>query len=262
MRVPLFVLVSSLALAANEEFFEAARTGDTAALKSHLDKGVPVDSKWRYDQTALLIASRRGHAEAVKLLIERGADVNATDSFYKMSALVGAASDRRSEVVRLLLAKGAKGKEQVLSMAAGQGNAEMVKVVLESGGLNAPSLNQALALADSRKHTEVAELLTKAGAVKPQAPNHNIDPKLLARYTGTYRNEGGVEQVFEVHEGKLRGGAGGRWVPYGALDDTTFEPVQFPGMWKAVFVVEGDKVKAVEYRSSQGLERYARVEAK
>ena len=41
----------------NEEFFEAARKGDTAALKAHLDKGVAVDSKWRYDQTALFIAA-------------------------------------------------------------------------------------------------------------------------------------------------------------------------------------------------------------
>jgi hypothetical protein len=231
-------------------------------VKAHLDKGLPVDSKWRYGQTALFIAARRGHAEMVKLLIDRGANVNVTDSFYQMSALIGAASDRRTDVVKLLLAGGAKGKEQVLSMAAGQGNAAMVKVILDSGGLPEPTLNQALALAESRKHTEVVDLLAKAGAKKPQAANHNVDPKLLARYAGTYRNEGGNEQVFEIHEGKLRGGAGGRWVPYGAVDDTTFEPVQFPGMWKAVFIVEGAAVKGVEYRSAQGVEKFARVEAK
>ena len=263
MRTLCFLLTIALPASANEDFFEAARKGDTAALKSYLDKGVPVDSKWRYGQTALFIAARRGNLEAARLLIDRGADVNAQDSFYNMSALVSVAQDGKAEMVKLLLDNGAKGKEEILAMTAGQGKAPVVKAILDSGGLTAQALAQALVLAESGKRTEVVDLLKKAGAVKPATPPpYNIDSKLLSQYAGTYRNERGNEQVFDVAEGKLRGSVGGRWVPYNAMDNTTFEPVQYPGMWKAVFITEGEKVKALEYRSAQGVERFARVEAK
>ena len=42
-------------------------------MKALLDGGTPIDSKWRYDQTALFIAAFRGHAGVVRVLLERGA---------------------------------------------------------------------------------------------------------------------------------------------------------------------------------------------
>ena len=261
MRLILCLLASAALLAASDELFEAARKGDVAALRAQLDKGVPVDAKWRYDQTALFIAARRGHAEAVKLLIERGADVNVQDSFYKMSALAGAASDGKAEVVTLLLAKGASGRERVLNMAAGQGNAALVKAVLDAGGLDAKTLGLALNVAESRNRAEVVELLKKAGAVKPAAPSHPVAAEVLARYAGTYRDGSGNEFVVAIKDGKLTAGQGGRLVPYGAVNDTTFEPEQFPGMWQAVFMVENGVVTGAEYRSQSGVEKFRRVEA-
>lgn len=259
MKLWLLTLMTALGLFASEEFFEAARKGDAAAIRTLLDGGTPVDAKWRYDQTALFIAARRGHAGVVKLLLERGANPNVQDSFYKMSALVGAATDGRAEVVRLLLNHQAKGTEQVLSVAAGQGNTAIIQAILDAGRVGAKALSQALALAESRKRSEAVDLLKKAGAVPAAAPAYPIDPAILAKYLGTYRNEGGQEMVFELHEGKLRGGAGGRWVPYGATSDTTFEPIQFPGMWQAIFVSAGDKVTGLELRSEQTVEKYSRV---
>ena len=219
-----------------------------------------MDVKWRYEQTALFIAARRGHAAAVKLLIERGADVNAQDSFYKMSALAGAASDGKAEVVMLLLSAGAKGREQVLNMAAGQGNAVLVKAVLDAGGVDAKTLGLALNVAESRNRSEVVELLKKAGAVKPPVPSHRVAPEVLARYAGTYRDSSGNEWQVAIQDGKLTAGQGGRMVSYGAVDDTTFEPEQFPGMWRAVFVVENGIVTGAEYRSQSGVEKFRRVE--
>ena len=260
MRLIVCLLAGAALLPGSEELFEAARKGDVAALRAQLDKGIPVDAKWRYDQTALFIAARRGHAEAVKLLIERGADVNAQDSFYKMSVLAGAASDGKTEVVTLLLSAGAKGREQVLQMAAGQGNAALVKAVLDAGGLDAKTLGTALNVAESRNRSEVAELLKKAGAVKPAVPSHPVAPEVMARYAGTYRDSSGNEFEVAIKDGKLTAGQGGRMVPYGAVNDTTFEPEQFPGMWQAVFVVENGIVTGAEYRSQSGVEKFRRVE--
>ena len=61
----------------NEELFAAARKGDIEAVKVVLQKGVDVNAKTRYGATALHYACDRGHLEVVRFLIERGADVNA-----------------------------------------------------------------------------------------------------------------------------------------------------------------------------------------
>jgi ankyrin repeat protein len=71
---------------------EAARKGDAAAVKKLLDEGVDVNTKFRYDRTALSFAADRGHVDVVKVLLDRGADVNIKDTFYGASALTWAVS--------------------------------------------------------------------------------------------------------------------------------------------------------------------------
>src|SRR5439155_22142961 len=128
----------------NDAFSEAARRGDAATVKELLDQGVDVDTKFRYNRTALSFAADRGHVEVVKLLIERGADLNAKDTFYNATALtwaVNPAMERKpqhAEVVKLLLQHGAQGKEQALMGAIG--DAAMVKTILDLGGLSANTL--------------------------------------------------------------------------------------------------------------------------
>ena len=56
----------------------AARTGVPAAMRVLLDRGARVDARDpEFQQTALMIAAREGHAAAVQLLLERKADPNA-----------------------------------------------------------------------------------------------------------------------------------------------------------------------------------------
>ena len=64
-----------------------ARKGDAAAVKKLLDEGVDVNTKFRYDRTALSFAADRGHVDVVKVLLERGADINAKDTFYNATPL-------------------------------------------------------------------------------------------------------------------------------------------------------------------------------
>src|SRR6185503_10818285 len=55
----------------------AARTGQPALLRLLLDRGAAIDAreKW-YGETALIWAVAENHADAATLLLERGADVN------------------------------------------------------------------------------------------------------------------------------------------------------------------------------------------
>ena len=79
------------------------------AVTAALDKGADVNAKTRYGATALSFAADQGHLEVVKLLLARGADVNAQDTFYQMRAVDMAMMNNHAAVVTLLLERGSKG---------------------------------------------------------------------------------------------------------------------------------------------------------
>jgi ankyrin repeat protein len=66
----------------------AARTGNTAAVKTLLDHGAQVNhaESWR-GQTALMFAAAEKHATVVQLLIQHGADVNARSGLFDFTQL-------------------------------------------------------------------------------------------------------------------------------------------------------------------------------
>src|SRR5688572_24417942 len=177
----LLALFASPVTWASEEFFAAARKGDVAALKAHLDKGVDVNAKWRYDQTALIIAASRGHVDAVKLLLERGAAVNIKDSFYGVTPLGAAmgfgspvAEANSAAIARMLIEKGATDKDQLLANAARSGKKEIIKAILPVAPWKPEALTSALVAATAGKHQEVEEMLKAAGAAPP--PEVKVDP--------------------------------------------------------------------------------------
>jgi ankyrin repeat protein len=57
----------------------AARYGHTETIKLLLEKGADVNRENRHGNTALLFAAYEGSTEMVKLLLEAGANVNATN---------------------------------------------------------------------------------------------------------------------------------------------------------------------------------------
>ena len=62
-----------------EELWAATRAGDAARVTAALDTGADVNAKTRYGATALSFAADRGNVELVKLLLARGANVNAQE---------------------------------------------------------------------------------------------------------------------------------------------------------------------------------------
>src|SRR6188768_1397295 len=93
----IIALAAALALAQApltkaEQFQDAARKGDAATVKKLLDEGVDVNTKFRYDATALFYACDHGHVEVVKVLLDKGADMSGKDTFYGFTPLMLAAS--------------------------------------------------------------------------------------------------------------------------------------------------------------------------
>ncbi|SNT27099.1 ankyrin repeat domain-containing protein [Rhodococcoides kyotonense] len=86
--------------------FTMARTGDTAALTSYLDAGVPVDLNNSSGDTLVMLAAYHGHAETVRLLVERGADVNRPND-KGQTPLAGAVFKGEDDVVQALVGGGA-----------------------------------------------------------------------------------------------------------------------------------------------------------
>jgi hypothetical protein len=211
-----------------EALLQAVRKGDVAAVKAALDGGIPVDAKFRYDRTALSFAADRGQADIVTLLLDRGADVNAKDTFYGATALSWAAQNGHAEVARALLARGATGAADVLDNGVEKQSAELVAVAIGSGKLTAEEMSIALEEAEKAAAADIAAALRKAGAVPPPKADFAVDAATLARYAGRYR-EGGTPappspQTIElsVADGTLQASFGGPPLKLAAFDAVTF----------------------------------------
>ena len=122
----------------------AANGGHTGIVRILMEKGANVNAQGGEHGNALQAASPQGHAEIVRLLLDNGADVNAQGGKYS-NALLAASLKGHAGIVRLLLDKGAdmntEGEKccHALQTASIQGHAEIVMLLLEKGAdANAP----------------------------------------------------------------------------------------------------------------------------
>jgi ankyrin repeat protein len=97
-----------VASGARVDVLAAAAMGDVARLRdAHLRDPESIHAKSRNGWTALHWAARNGHAEAVRALIDWGCDVNAADEIGWTPVFPAAYWGQRVEVVRLLAERGA-----------------------------------------------------------------------------------------------------------------------------------------------------------
>lgn len=242
-----------------EDLLEAIRQGDAAAVKRLLDGGVSANAKYRYDRSALSFAADRGSVEIVRLLLDRGAAVDAQDTYYKMTPISAATMKGHVEILKALLAKAtpvARGDALFPSLRGGK--PEVVSAVLGSRSFSARDLSQALAIAEQGGSTEVAAVLRAAGAVPPPKADFKVDAAVLARYVGLYRGADDEARVV-LNEAALTANMknGGRTVPLSAMDARNF---QAPWGVTVEFVVEGERAVALLAASFGKVERFERVE--
>jgi len=227
----------------DEALLTAARTGDLEQVKALLGKGANVEAKTRYGVTSLYYAASHGHPDILNYLIEKGADINVVDTFYKVSALDFAIDNGNTATATILIERGCKHAPKALGGAVQKGNVEVVKAILGKEKPSAQDLTSALAAAERQKKTEIADLLRKAGA-KPLA-SVDLDQAVLARYPGTYRHESAGELAVALKENKLVLNAMGQVMELAAKDETTFAPPQLPQL-TLQFQLQDGKVKAVK----------------
>ena len=235
LAVVFLCLQFSLAALAQEDLekqlWQAARKGDAKTVKALLEKGVDVNAKFNCGVTALFHAAFRGHVAVVKALLEHGAEVNVRDTCYDSIPLGWAAWRAPAEVVKLLLEAGATVEYGALLGSVRRGDSEIVKLVLEKGRFQAETLSWALAAATKNDHTEIAELLKKAGAAPLPQADFPVEAETLKSYTGVYRNEEGWEWTLFLEEGKLKGGPTAEDVyTLGAFDKVNFRPLEREGL--------------------------------
>lgn len=253
-----------------EQLQDAARKGDAAAVTKLIDDGVDVNTKFRYNATALFYACDHGHLDVVKVLLDKGADLTIKDTFYGFTPLMLAVSPAQkkrpehTEIAKLLIAKGAPGKDNALSGAIESDDAALVKFILDSGGIPAPKLSEALEVAKSQKKTEMASMLENAGAKVPE--EFKIDAAQLERFAGRYKNAGGNELIVVVNGARLALGPAAappdQRVALAATDATTFRAIGMGGM-SIVFKIEADKITGFTLMPPQGSPVvYTRTEGK
>jgi ankyrin repeat protein len=266
----LFLATQAPAPTKAEQLQDAARKGDAAAVKQLLDEGVDVNTRFRYNATALFYACDAGHVDVVKVLLDKGADLTIKDTFYGFTPLMLAVQPARTktpahnEIARMLIAKGAPGKDIALGAAVDDDDESLAKAVLDSGGLNAGQLTDALESARADGKPKTAALLEKAGA-KPY-DEFKMEATQLARFAGSYRNTNGNEMVVTVAGSRLSvhitAAPPEQHFTLIAKDATTFRGV---GMQGTVFVFkgEGDKASGFAITPLQGPPAtYVRVEGK
>ena len=86
----------------------AADRGHDAVVKLLLEKGAELEIKDKYyDRTPLLYAAEKGYEAVVKLLLEKGAELETKDK-YCWTPLLHAAENGHEAIVKLLLKKSTK----------------------------------------------------------------------------------------------------------------------------------------------------------
>jgi len=120
-----------------DELIQAIRNNDLASLKARLAKGAQVDTRDPRGTTLLMHAAALGSPEAVKLLLESGAQVNAKNDLEATALILGAGNPEKA---RMLVEKGADvnahsklGRTPLMVAASCGGCSATVKLLLDKG---------------------------------------------------------------------------------------------------------------------------------
>ena len=191
----LFSATAARAQATGTPFYQAIRNNEISALRE-LIRTSGVDTRDRRGTTPLMYAAAVGSQDAMKLLLEAGADVNAKNAF-DATALMWAAGDIGK--VRLLLAKGADvnarskiGRTPLLIAALHDGASEAVRLMIDKGAdVSAHDRDgiSVLEAAATVNNADTARLLLAKGATPNTKDTLGVTPLLQAAWNGQRNSE-------------------------------------------------------------------------
>jgi len=118
----------------------AALARNTEVIKLLLGKGADVNARHNRNGTALMLAAQMGDPGTTRLLLEKGAEVNVRDEYGYTALMCAAASESNDpELIKAFLARGAeinvkaKDGETALTLAGRKGRTEMVGLLKQAG---------------------------------------------------------------------------------------------------------------------------------
>jgi ankyrin repeat protein len=215
---------------AEREMFGAVLKGNIATVKQYLDNGVNVNAKSEPGLTSLHCAVNEdfkgSHRELVKLLIDKGADVNARDDILD-TPLHGASNKETAEILIKagadVNAKNINGKAILYSSARNAANAsvtwqmylDLVELLIAKGAdvdvkneSGETPLHVVARQFDEKKASEICELLIANGArvnekkLNGQTPLDEANGNKRTKTTDLLRKHGGKTAQELKAEGK------------------------------------------------------------
>ena len=117
----------------------AVKTGGIEAVRFLIEQGADLNIQNALGYTALIVAAEKGHTDIVKLLIENGADLDMQNITFGHTALTVAAEEGHIEIVKLLIDNYYNiniknyDNDTALLLALHENNMEIVKYLLEKG---------------------------------------------------------------------------------------------------------------------------------
>ena len=225
--------------------WEAARQGDLATIKQLHSEGVEIDARTEYGATALSYACDKGHLEVVRYLLENGANINVSDTFYEFTPVGWALFGEHDAIVKLLLERGSEGAGQVLLTAVGRGNKELINAALATGQIDSDDIASAMETAQALDDPAEIVALLEGAEVKPaEKSDVEIDPTVLQTYVGKYKNdELGMAIDVRIEDGGLVIQAGGQQaLNMRPLSEVRFEAKAVPQI-KTEFVGRGGMIE-------------------
>ncbi len=148
---------------------------------------------YTYNESNFIESAKKGDIEAAKLFLVEGININAQNE-RGLTALMRAAEYQRTEVVTLLLEKGADVnfrsqpmRRTALMEASSAGNIVIIKQLAERGAeINAKDLsnNTSLHFASMWGHVEAVSLLIELGAKPDIGGEQGKTPMMVAEQNG------------------------------------------------------------------------------
>jgi len=160
---------------ATDDLFAAIEKNDIQKVKYLIAIKADVNAKDPYaSMTPLMMAAYDGYTEIAKLLIEKGAEVNAKGGVdMDMTPLIYAASQDRADMVKLLIENGASVNVKTkygwtpLFFAASRGKVDIAKLLIDKGAdvnVKVSTGETALSEAEQKGFGDMVKLLRQAGA--------------------------------------------------------------------------------------------------
>ena len=192
----------------------ACTNASPVLVETLLEAGANPNAAQANGETVLMTCARGGVMDAVNALLDRGVDLNATEATHGQTALMWAAWEGHTQVVRGLIAHSADVHARTttgytaLLLAAREGYQDTTQTLLEAGAdVNdaAEDGTTALVIAIIRRHTTYAEFLLSAGA----------DPNLGPGFTPLHWAAG--EWDTELNDLSNGVAEGNQWSVFGGL---------------------------------------------